>query len=221
MNHFLVLMYLLVFPFHKADDQPQYKGGSSALNSFLAQNLVYPEYSRQNCISGTIQVSFNLDKNGKTSNVKVYKGLGIDLDDEAVRIVKLTSGNWIVPAGHDPAASIVLPIKFNAEQTHCQTFDAAGVAMAIEAYKSREALVTAVTNYYSNKYLGKADTTKEQLIISLKKQLGFDDDYADQVMQQANKKFKQGDKEGACEDWLFVKNIGSSKADKMLSVNCH
>lgn len=221
MNHFLILISLLVLPFHPVDAQPQYKGGSNALNSFLAQNLVYPEYSRQNCISGTIQVSFNLDKNGKISNVKVYKGMGIDLDDEAVRIVKLTSGNWVVPNGHDPVKNVVLPIKFNAEQTRCQTFDAASVAMAVEAYKSREALVNAVTNYYSNKYLSKADTSKETLILALKKQLGFDDDYVDDVMRQAGKKFKQGDREGACEDWLFVRNIGSNKADKMLSINCH
>jgi TonB family protein len=221
MNHLLILIYLLILPVNKADDQPQFKGGSNALNYFLTQNLVYPEYSRQNCISGTIEVSFNIDKTGKLYHVKVYKGLGIDLDDEAVRVVKLTSGKWIVPAAHNPNDKLILPVRFKAEETRCRTMDAGSIAAAIQAYQSRQALVNAVTNYYSNKHLGKADTTKEQLIISLKKQLGFDDDYAEDVLQQANQKFKQGDHEGACEDWLFIRNIGSNKADKMLANNCH
>jgi TonB family protein len=212
---------LLLLPLSKADDEPQFKGGSSELSYFLTQNTVYPEYARQNCISGVIQVSFNLDNAGKLHNVKVYKGLGIDLDDEAVRLVKLTAGKWIVPAGHNPNNNIILPIRFNTQDVRCQTADAGSKAAAINAYRSRQGLVDAVTNYYTNKYLGKADTTKEQFIINLKTQLGFDDDFADDILQQANQKFKQGDHDGACEDWLFIKNIGSDKADKMLAKNCH
>jgi TonB family protein len=221
MNRLLLSMCLLLLPFNKADGQPQFKGGDAGLNYFISQKLVYPEYSKQNCISGTVQVSFTVDKDGKLYHAKVYKGMGIDLDDEAVRVVRLTSGKWVVPAGYDTALQIVLPIKFNADATRCQTVDKNSISNAIDAYRSRQELVNAVTNYYSNKYLGKADTTKEHLITSLKQQLGLDDEYARDVLQQANAKFKQGDRDGACEDWLFVKNIGSHLADDMLSKNCH
>lgn len=220
MNRLLLFICVLTFAF-KAGAQPQYKDGDRELSSFLSRNLIYPEYSKQNCISGTIQVSFNINQQGQLSNVKVYKGLGIDLDDEALRVVKLTSGNWTVPPGFSTTENVVLPVKFNPEGTRCQSYDEQSISQAIDAYRSRQALVNAVINYYSNKYLGKADTTKEKLIISLKTQLGFDDDYIADILEQANAKFKQGDRDGACEDWLFIRNIGSNRADGMLSKNCH
>ncbi len=202
------------------EDQPQFKGGQGALNSFLSQNLIYPDYSRQNCISGTVQVSFNIDQNNKPVNVKVQKGFGIDLDDEAVRLVKMTAGKWILPADHDLNTTLILPVNFNLSDSRCGLRSRNDMEQAITAYKAREALVDAVTNYYKNKFLGKADASKEPEILALKKQLGFDDDYADEVVDQANTKLKQGDREGACEDWNFVRNIGSDKADAMLAKYC-
>lgn len=201
--------------------QPQFKGGDRKLSELLSNSLIYPEYAKQNCISGTVQVSFNVDQAGKVSHVKVYKGLGVDLDDEAVRVVRLTSGKWVVPPGHNKNESIILPVKFNTDPTRCQNADRQSIEQAINAYRQRQALVNAVTNYYSNKYEGKADSTKEQVIINLKAQLGFDDEFAAEILKQANAKLKQGDTEGACEDWLFIRNIGSDIADGMLSRYCH
>jgi len=221
MNRFLLFAGLWLFQLNIAIAQPHFKGGADDLNYFLKQNLVYPEYSKQNCISGTIQVSFNVDAAGKVHNVKVYKGMGLDLDDEAIRVIRLTSGKWIVPEGSDPTANLVLPITFSADDTHCQGSGGQDIGTAIEAYKARSGLVDAVTNYYSNKYLGKADSTKEGQIIALKQELGFDDDFADRMVKQAGQKLKEGDTEGACEDWLFVRNIGSNKADKMLARYCN
>jgi len=218
----LIFFQTFVSAFTAAQDQPQFKGGSQALTSFLSQNLIYPDYSKQNCISGTIQVSFNINKNNKPVNVKVQKGFGIDLDDEAIRLVKLTAGKWILPANHDIHTTLILPVNFNLNQfnNNCGTRTRADIDQAIAAYKAREALVNAVTNYYENKYAGKADVAKEPEILALKKQLGLDDDYADEVVSQANQKLKQGDKEGACEDWKFVRNIGSNKADAYLAKYC-
>ncbi len=202
------------------EDQPQFKGGQGALNNFLSQNLIYPDYSKQNCISGTVQVSFNIDLNNKPVNVKVQQGFGVDLDDEAVRLVKMTAGKWILPADHDLSTTLILPVNFNLSDSRCGLRNRNDMEQAITAYKAREALVDAVTNYYKNKYLGKADTAKEAEILALKKQLGLDDDYADELINQASTKLKQGDREGACEDWNFVRNIGSDKADAMLAKYC-
>lgn len=219
------MLYLFIFfqsfvSAFNVQDQPQFKGGARALNDFLSKNLIYPEYSKQNCISGTVQVSFNIDQNNKPVNVKVQKGFGIDLDDEAIRLVKMTAGKWILPTNHDLHTTIILPVNFNLSDSHCFSASRKDMELAITAYKSRQALVDAVTNYYENKFLGKADVAKEPQIIALKKQLGLDDDYAAEVVDQANQKLKQGDKEGACEDWKFVRNIGSNKADAMLAKYC-
>jgi TonB family protein len=202
-----------------ANAQVTFKGGQVALYTFLSQKIVYPEYSRQNCISGTIKVTFGLDKSGNVINAKVSEGLGIDLDDEALRVIKLTSGKWIMPAKYSPV-NIIVPIRFEADQTICGIYNPINTTQAITAYKNRQLLEDEVTNYYKAKYQGKADTTHEAEIISLKKLLGFDDKFISDMLEQANEKFQQGDTNGACRDWIFIKNIGSNQADQMLSKYC-
>ncbi len=204
----------------KADAQPEFKGGSQALDRFLANNIVYPEYSRQNCIPGTIKVKFRLDSLGKVSEASAIDGLGIDLDDEAVRVIKMTSGKWQLPAHYNINSNIVLPIRFVPDNARCTNATNASINIAIANYQSRQELQNAVTNYYKNKYIGKADTSKETQIIILKKQLGYDDDFIADVLEQASKKLKQGDKDGACEDWDFVHNIGSDRADEFIKRYC-
>lgn len=219
MVYLFIFFQTLVSAF-RVDDQPLFKGGQQALNSFLSQHLIYPDFSKQNCISGTIQVSFNINQNNKPVNVKVQKGFGIDLDDEAIRLVKLTAGKWILPLNHDINTTLILPVNFSLSQYNCGNKTRNELDQAINAYQSRQGLVDAVTNYYENKYLGKADVSKESKIQTLKKQLGLDEEYADEIVNQANQKLKQGDNEGACEDWKFVHNIGSNKADAMLAKYC-
>jgi len=198
--------------------QVAFKGGQAALYTFLSQKIVYPEYSKQNCISGIIKVGFVVDKNGKVINPRVIQGLGIDLDDEALRVVKLTSGKWVIPTNYQPL-NIVLPVRFEADRTVCGISNN-DMNLAIANYKRQQNLEDAVTNYYKAKYLGKADTTHEAAIISLKKQLGYDDKFIDDVLEQAQEKLNQGDSEGACHDWTFIRNIGSNRADDLLAKYC-
>lgn len=202
-----------------ANSQPAFKGGQGALYAFISKKIVYPEYSRQNCISGTIKVSFMLDNVGNVINPQVSEGLGIDLDDEALRVIKLTSGKWIMPAKYNPV-TIVVPIRFEADQTACGIDNPVNTTQAIIAYKNRQLLEDDVTNYYKAKYEGKADTTHEVEIINLKKLLGFDNKFISDMLEQANEKLHQGDTNGACSDWTFIKNIGSNLADQMLSEYC-
>ncbi len=214
----LIILMLMTVPFEGYAQQPAFKGGQQALDNFLSQKIVYPEYSKQNCISGTIKVGFVVDGNGKVINPRVIQGLGIDLDDEALRVVKLTSGKWVIPTNYQPL-NIVLPVRFEADRTVCG-FSNNDMRLAIANYKSQQSLEDAVTNYYKAKYQGKADTTHEAAIVSLKKQLGYDDKFIDDVLEQAHEKLNQGDNEGACHDWTFIRNIGSNRADDLLAKYC-
>jgi TonB family protein len=168
-----ILPALIITAFIKADAQPQFKGGQQALDLFLANNIVYPEYSRQNCIPGAVKVKFRLDSLGKVSEASAIDGLGIDLDDEAVRVIKITSGKWQLPARYNTNSNIVLPIRFVPDNAHCTNATNASINAAIANYQSRQELQNAVTNYYKNKYTGKADTTKERQINLLKKAAGL------------------------------------------------
>jgi TonB family protein len=203
-----------------ASAQPVFKGGQGALEALLKSKIVYPEYSSRNCISGTVNVSFRLDKQGRVTDAKVQQGPGIDLDDEALRVIKLTSGLWVLPAAYNPTTNLVQPIRFDPDQTRCSQATTRDMQAAITDYKNRQELENAVTNYYINKYQGKADLSKEPTIIALKKQLGFDDELIDDILSKAGEKLKQQDMEGACADWNFIRNIGSDKADSFIQKYC-
>lgn len=200
--------------------QPSFKGGQEALNHFIAGNLIYPEFSKSNCLQGTIRVSFKLNKKGRIFDSHVEKGMGIDLDDEALRIVRLTSGKWNVPAGYDTSVAIIIPINFSLSNYHCENTSAESIRNAIAAYKARQDLTNAVVNYYKNKSDNQSQPESEQYIESLKQQLGYDDKFIAQMIKRGQQKLKQGDHDGACEDFNFVHNIGSDKADKLIEANC-
>ena len=199
--------------------QPVFRDGRTTLSDFLNSKIIYPGYSRQNCIGGTIKVSFRLDNAGKVYDAQINQGLGIDLDDEALRVVKLTSGKWKIPADYH-SSIIILPVVFQPNGEKCASVSKTDVQLAIQNYKTLQREQDIVTTYYIAKYAGKTDTTNEAAIISLKKQLGFDDDYISDVLDEADKKLKQGDTSAACHDWLFIHNIGSNRADEFLAKYC-
>lgn len=201
-------------------DQPQFKGGQDNLHAFIKNNLIYPEYSRENCLQGTINVSFKLNKNGRIYDSEVQKGFGIDLDLEALRIVRLSSGKWIIPPGYDTTTALVLPVNFSLKNYDCEQRDRDQINAAISAYHARTDLTRAILNFYDKKSAGEANPREEPEILSLKEQLGYNDKYIARLYKQALRKLKQGDKESACEDFDLVRRLGSDIADKSIEENC-
>ena len=68
---------------------PQFPGGDAALINFLNANIVYPQQAAQDKVEGKVVVQFTVKKTGKIDNVKVLRSVRKDLDDEAVRVVKM------------------------------------------------------------------------------------------------------------------------------------
>jgi TonB family protein len=203
------------------DASPEFKGGTRNLNSFITRNLVYPEYSKQNCIQGTVQVSFQLNKQGTIFGSRIEKGFGVDLDVEALRIVRLTSGRWNVPASFDTTQAIVIPINFALSEYNCEAHSTDEIKAAIAAYKARQDLTKGVINFYARKAAGSFSASDEAKIEELKQQLGYDQRYFDQLLRQGQQKLKQGDKEAACEDFNLIRNLGSDKSKKFLADFCN
>lgn len=217
-NILLSLLFLLLTSFMLEED-PSFKGGNQGLRNFINENLIYPHYAKHNCIQGTIEVSFRLGSTGNVKEARVSRGFGIDLDEEALRLIRLTSGNWQIPAGYDSTSAIILPIHFSLNNLNCWRSEAE-VKAAIEAYKAQQSLSDAVITYYESKDKGGYDKTAEQKIEQLKEQLGYNDEYIGRVIDQAKEKIKKGDKESACQDLRFVKRIGSDRANTLINENC-
>jgi TonB family protein len=219
----IILSFIIVgcCAFMPAIAQPVFKGGAAALDKFITSKIIYPEFASQNCIEATIDVSFSIDKAGKVTGARIQQGPGIDLDDEALRVVKLTSGKWSIPTGYTEAVRVVLPIRFKPDYAKCQNRTGMSMNQAITTYQKRQELENAVTNYYINKREGKADSLKEGNILAVKKELGINEDFYKDLIDQASQKLNQGDKEGACKDWQFIRDTGSTLADSYLSKYCN
>ena len=199
---------------------PEFKGGEKKLNTFITNSIIYPEYAKQNCLQGIVYISFQLTKSGRIYNSEVKKGFGVDLDKEALRVVRLTSGRWIVPASFDTTQAMVLPINFALKEYNCNQRSADEIKTAIEAYKTREDLTKAIINFYDKKSSGSYSDKDELTILELKQQLGYNERFFEQLLKQGKQKLKQGDKEGACEDFSLIKKLGSDISKEMLSQNC-
>ncbi len=96
------------------EQQPEFKGGMQALGQFLSQNLRYPVDAQQAKVQGRVFISFVIDKDGEVDNVQVLKGIGFGADEEAVRVVKATSGLWKAGTqrGEKVRVKYNLPINF-------------------------------------------------------------------------------------------------------------
>ncbi len=78
----------------KLDIEAKYNGN---FKTFLEENLKYPKKAIKNNIQGKVIVKFIIDKSGKISDIKIddfSPQKNELLVAEAIRIIKLTSGNW-------------------------------------------------------------------------------------------------------------------------------
>jgi TonB family protein len=214
----IVLAFLLLLSVSAKGQQPQLKSG---LANFIKQNIIYPPYSLNNCIQGTVNIGFKLNAKGEVTDAKITKGFGIDLDDEALRLIKLTDKKWIIPKGFDTTSLVVMPVNFALKGYNCELKSANEIALAIKTYKDEEALIEVVTNFYRQKEKGIFQLDDELKVLRIKTDLGINDEYLDDVINTGFKKLKQGDRQGACEDFNFVKYMGSKKADQMLAKYCN
>jgi hypothetical protein len=55
---------------------------------------------------------------------------------------------------------------------------------------------------------------------ALKYQLGYDEKFIDRLLKQAQRKLKQEDFEGACEDFQTIRKLGSDKSASYIMQNC-
>lgn len=80
--------------FFVVEDMPTFQGQSSdAFRIYIQKNLKYPTIAAENGISGRVFVQFDVDPQGKITNVLVVRGVDPSLDKEAVRVVK-SSPKW-------------------------------------------------------------------------------------------------------------------------------
>jgi protein TonB len=77
-----------VYPNKAADIKPLPVGGAQGWMSYLQKNLIYPEDARHQHISGKVQLSFIVEKDGSISDITVEQSAGHGFDEEAIRVLQ-------------------------------------------------------------------------------------------------------------------------------------
>jgi len=72
---------------------PEFPGGTQAFGKFLSSNIRYPANAREQKIQGRVIITFVIERDGALSNERVVRGITDDLNNEALRVIKL-SPNW-------------------------------------------------------------------------------------------------------------------------------
>lgn len=97
-------------------EKPEFQGGISKFYEYFSKNFKYTKEAVAAKINGRIFISFEVEKDGKITGVKVLRGLGYGLDEEAVRVMK-NSPDWTPGTFGNQAVvtSYQLPIMIVAE----------------------------------------------------------------------------------------------------------
>lgn len=106
------------------EQMPQFPGGDVALFNYIGQVIQYPVEAQQKHQQGRVIVQIVIDKIGKTTCVKVVKGVSQSLDSEALRVVN-SLPPWIPGKNNGENVSVyrIIPINFrmSADQDNPET----------------------------------------------------------------------------------------------------
>jgi TonB family protein len=71
------------------ETMPQFPGGEAALMKFIYDNIQYPQAAKDKGISGRVILRFAVMADGNVNRVMVLKGVDPELDQEAIRVIKM------------------------------------------------------------------------------------------------------------------------------------
>jgi len=99
--------------FDVVEDQPEPKGGMSGWNSYLSQNLTYPQQARNLGIEGTVIAVFVVNSDGSISDIDILRGIGGGADQEVVRLIE-NAPDWTpgMQKGIPINTRMRLPVRF-------------------------------------------------------------------------------------------------------------
>jgi len=106
-----------VYNFVSMENPPNYPGGIQKFYDYLTNNIKYPAMATEAGISGTLYLSFTVEKDGSVTDAKVDRKVGYGMDEEAIRVLR-ASKRWNpgMQNGKPVRVKYNIPIKFNLQQ---------------------------------------------------------------------------------------------------------
>lgn len=103
-------------PFVTVEDMPKFNGkeAETGFREYMLHNLDYPEIAIQNDVSGKVFVEFIVDQKGNIIDARVVRGVDASLDNEALRLIRATSGMWSPGKQRDKPVKVrfIFPVTF-------------------------------------------------------------------------------------------------------------
>jgi len=87
-DHISVMADKSVYSPGAADVKPLPVGGAQGWFNYLQKNLVYPDAARHEKVSGRVELSFIVEKDGSISDITIELSAGHGFDEEAVRVLQ-------------------------------------------------------------------------------------------------------------------------------------
>lgn len=105
-----------VVSYYDCDMRPTFLNSADItpfMEKWVYPNLKYPEDAVRDGVQGRVMVDFIIDKDGKVTDVRVVRGVDIELDEEAVRVIS-ASPKWKPGRvnGQKVRTSITVPVEF-------------------------------------------------------------------------------------------------------------
>jgi periplasmic protein TonB len=96
------------------DVMPEFPGGINVMYKFLRDNLIYPQLAKETGITGTVYLSFVVEKDGRVTDIRVQRGAEGGLTEEAIRVIQLMP-NWKPgwKGGVPVRTQFSMPVKFD------------------------------------------------------------------------------------------------------------
>jgi protein TonB len=94
------------------ESKPEPLGGNAAWVAFLKKNLKYPKEAIDVKYHGNVALSFIVEKSGLISNIVVEKSACTSMDEEAIRILKLSKA-WKPGYKNGIPVRVKCPMTFN------------------------------------------------------------------------------------------------------------
>lgn len=216
---FFILSCNLLFGQEKdVDSIPRYYEGYNGFYQYLSKELKVPKeaYEAQKDIG--VYISFAVDTMGHIKDVKSIKPAGYGCDEEGIRVIEKTSGNWL-PAevnGKKIEKSMVIPIKFSFKT---KTYTASGQLTNADQYN--DVFKGASGNLYYEK--GVEEHNKGNSIEALKyfyKTVEYKPFDIDAWFNIAFIQNQFGEKEKACYALKRGRGCGDMEAAKLYKDNC-
>lgn len=96
----------------KMTKEAEYPGGNSQLYKDLAAHMQYPAEAKEKRITGDIMVSFFVEADSTTSDIRAMKDLGGGTKQEAERLIKGMKFSPAMQNGKPVRQQMMLPVLF-------------------------------------------------------------------------------------------------------------